>query len=145
MQRAKKYISLKEAASISGYAPDYVGQLIRKGKLEGKWVYCNVAWMTTENAIRSYSAENKRKKNPNSSLKETTSEKMRRLKLGLMSETKMAGLAKLGLYATAGASLLLSLVMFHFLSLSIERKLQREERGVLPEKTKATILQNVQL
>jgi hypothetical protein len=42
-----KYITLKEAAKISGYASDYIGQLIRRGKLPGKQIYCTVAWMTT--------------------------------------------------------------------------------------------------
>jgi hypothetical protein len=50
----RKYISLKEAAKISGYSPDYVGQLIRAGKLEGKQVFSNVAWMTSEEAIQKY-------------------------------------------------------------------------------------------
>jgi hypothetical protein len=49
-----KYISLKEAAKISGYSADYVGQLIRGGKIEGKQVFSNVAWMTTEDAIQKY-------------------------------------------------------------------------------------------
>src|SRR6185369_8453746 len=51
---SRKYISLKEAAKISGYSADYVGQLIRSGKLEGKQVFSNVAWMTTEEAIQKY-------------------------------------------------------------------------------------------
>lgn len=50
----EKYISLKEAAQLSGYSPDYVGQLIRRGKLQGKQVFSNVAWMTTEEAILDY-------------------------------------------------------------------------------------------
>lgn len=50
----KKLISLKEAARISGYSSDYVGQLIRSGKLEGKQVFSNVAWMTTEEAVLKY-------------------------------------------------------------------------------------------
>ena len=50
----RKYISLKEAAKLSGYSADYVGQLIRSGKLEGKQVFSNVAWMTTEEAIQKY-------------------------------------------------------------------------------------------
>ena len=49
-----KYISLKEASQISGYAPDYLGQLIRQGKLPGKQVYSNVSWVTTEEAVRAY-------------------------------------------------------------------------------------------
>jgi len=51
---ADKFITLKEASEISGYAPDYIGQLIRKGKLPGKQVYHAVAWMTTEEAVRGY-------------------------------------------------------------------------------------------
>ncbi len=50
----EKYISLKEAAAMSGYTADYVGQLIRRGKLPGKQVFSNVAWMTTEEAIQEY-------------------------------------------------------------------------------------------
>ena len=58
-KEGSNYITLKEAAKISGYSPDYLGQLIRKGKLAGKQVYLNVAWVTTEKALRSYLANNK--------------------------------------------------------------------------------------
>lgn len=50
------YITLKEASERFGYAPDYIGQLIRKGKIEGKQVYANVAWVTTEEAMEAYKA-----------------------------------------------------------------------------------------
>jgi uncharacterized membrane protein len=53
------YITLKEAAKISGYSPDYLGQLIRKGKLAGKQIYLNVAWVTTEKALEEYLGNNK--------------------------------------------------------------------------------------
>ncbi len=49
-----EYISLKEAAKISGYSSDYLGQLIRGGKLSGKQVFSNVAWVTTEDAVYNY-------------------------------------------------------------------------------------------
>lgn len=62
MQKSDAYISLKEAARISGYSPDYIGQLIRKGKLPGKQVFSNVAWMTTEDAIREYIEKDREKK-----------------------------------------------------------------------------------
>lgn len=52
----RKYISLKEAADIAGYSPDYIGQLIRAGKMEGQQVYTNVSWVTTEKALRTYLA-----------------------------------------------------------------------------------------
>lgn len=50
----KGYITLKEAAKISNYAPDYIGQLIRAGKIKGEQVYSNVAWVTTEDEVRAY-------------------------------------------------------------------------------------------
>ncbi len=53
-EAGEKYITLKEASKMTGYSPDYLGQLIRKGKLEGKQVYLNVAWMTTERAVKDY-------------------------------------------------------------------------------------------
>ncbi len=54
MTKKTEFISLREAAAISGYSPDYVGQLIRSGKLPGKQVFANVAWMTTPEAVREY-------------------------------------------------------------------------------------------
>lgn len=56
-----EYISLKEAAEMTGYTPDYIGQLIRSGKISGKQVYLNVAWMTTREALLEY-VEHKTKK-----------------------------------------------------------------------------------
>jgi len=55
----KRLISLKEAAELSGYSPDYVGQLIRSGKIPGKQVYCSIAWMTTPSAVLDYKAKTK--------------------------------------------------------------------------------------
>ncbi len=52
--KKSEYISLREAADLSGYSSDYVGQLIRSGKLPGKQVFANVAWMTTPEAVREY-------------------------------------------------------------------------------------------
>jgi hypothetical protein len=42
VSKEKEYISLKEAADITGYSSDYIGQLIRSGKLEGKQVFQHV-------------------------------------------------------------------------------------------------------
>jgi len=50
----KGYITLKEAAKIANYTPDYVGQLIRGGKIRGEQVYANVAWVTTEEEVSAY-------------------------------------------------------------------------------------------
>src|SRR3989339_626066 len=55
----KNLISLKEAAKISGYSADYIGQLIRAGKIPGRQVYSNIAWMTTAKAVMDYKAGGK--------------------------------------------------------------------------------------
>lgn len=47
-------ITLKEAASLSGYTSDYIGQLIRSGKIPGKQVYTGITWMTTAEAVLDY-------------------------------------------------------------------------------------------
>lgn len=54
MAKNNDFISLKEAAKISGYSADYLGQLIRSGKLPGKQVFSNVSWVTTEDAVVAY-------------------------------------------------------------------------------------------
>jgi hypothetical protein len=54
MAKDKDFITLKEAAKISGYSADYLGQLIRSGKLPGKQVFSNVSWVTTEDAVVDY-------------------------------------------------------------------------------------------
>lgn len=67
MAKNREYISLREAAELSGYSSDYIGQLIRGGKLEGKQVYTNVSWVTTEEAVRSYMEEKGRRSDVTSS------------------------------------------------------------------------------
>ena len=52
--RDNKYFSLKEAAKISGYAPDYIGYLIRKGKIEGKKVCTQISWLVSQEEIEGY-------------------------------------------------------------------------------------------
>lgn len=60
LAKEKSFISLKEAAKMSGYSPDYVGQLIRSGKITGKQIFSNVAWVTTEDAILEYLQKEKK-------------------------------------------------------------------------------------
>lgn len=52
--KEKGYITLKEAAELTGYTSDYVGQLVRAGKIKGEQVYSGVAWVTTEDEVSSY-------------------------------------------------------------------------------------------
>jgi hypothetical protein len=53
-----KLISLKDASKISGYSPDYIGQLIRAGKIKGEKVYCQITWMTTSEDVMAYKGNN---------------------------------------------------------------------------------------
>jgi len=53
-KNGENLITLKEASKISGYAPDYIGQLIRSGKIPGKQVFTNITWMTTAEAVLGY-------------------------------------------------------------------------------------------
>jgi len=48
----KKYISSKQAAKITGYAKDYVGQLCREGRVEARLVGRN--WYVLDSAIREH-------------------------------------------------------------------------------------------
>lgn len=48
----KGYISLKQAAELSKYHPDYLSYLIRSGKLEGKKI--GKSWLTTERAVQEF-------------------------------------------------------------------------------------------
>jgi len=49
-----KYISLKKASQILGYSSDYLGSLIRGGKIKGKKVYLSSSWITTRKALIEY-------------------------------------------------------------------------------------------
>lgn len=69
MNNNQKWIPLKKAAEISGYSPDYIGHLIRQGKIPGKQVYYNIAWMTTSEAILTYK-QREQKRKAKTSLKE---------------------------------------------------------------------------
>lgn len=53
-KKDKKYISLKEAAKLLGYHPDYIGYLIRKGKIKGRKVYGSTAWFVNKEEVLAY-------------------------------------------------------------------------------------------
>jgi hypothetical protein len=52
-----QWISLEEATRISGYHPDYIGWLIRKGKIKGRKIYSDYSWLTTKESIKKYQRE----------------------------------------------------------------------------------------
>jgi hypothetical protein len=67
-----KFIPLKEAARISGYSSDYIGYLIREGKIMGRPVYTNISWQTTAEEVLNYKNRDS-KKNTESGKKVVTS------------------------------------------------------------------------
>jgi excisionase family DNA binding protein len=46
------FVTLKEAASISGYHPDYIGALVRSNKVKGKKVGKN--WYVSRKEVQDY-------------------------------------------------------------------------------------------
>ena len=57
----REYLTLKEASKLTGYASDYIGWLIRRGKIKGKKIY-NTSWITNEDTIKYYRVIKNRKK-----------------------------------------------------------------------------------
>lgn len=115
MKQKDTYISLKEASQISGYAPDYIGQLIRSGKLPGKQVYTNIAWMTTEEAIREYMERRQ-------SGSDAVSAREKILTL-FKNEKKLRGLFKIVVFIALMVLLALAVLLFYIFSASLEERL----------------------
>lgn len=53
----KKQISLKEAAEISGYNPDYIGSLLRNKEIKGEKAQNSFSWLVNEEDVLSYKAD----------------------------------------------------------------------------------------
>lgn len=79
-EKQENWISLKEASKISGYSADYIGELIRKGKIPGKQVVCKVAWMTTREAILEYKEKQQKREKTKLGKKEKILEFLREIK-----------------------------------------------------------------
>jgi len=121
-----KYITLKEAAELSGYAPDYIGQLIRQGKIAGKQVCSNVAWLTTAESLRQYLDKNQTKKAERHSIKDKIAASLQQIKNGLIFETKLARIFKVFLYIIIAVSILFSFFLFYIFSANLEKKLEQK-------------------
>jgi len=52
MTNSSKFICLKDASKISGYNQDYLGYLIRTGKLSGEKI--GRSWMTTKEDLNNF-------------------------------------------------------------------------------------------
>ena len=119
-----KHITLKEAAALSGYSADYLGQLIRKGKLEGEQVFMNTAWMTTEIAVLDYVDKTKKSK---------THEKKSFLKnVVQMVEKNWDVLSIYFLYAVIFLNVLFLVFLFFLFSVSVEKHFDKKDAAVLP-------------
>jgi hypothetical protein len=106
-----KFITLKEAAKISGYAPDYLGQLIRKGKLKGKRVFLNEAWVTTEEDVRTYLASDGKNKHYSAT--------------AFFETNKFKQTIRIVLYVCLALSMLLVLFLFYAFSSILDNTLQQ--------------------
>ena len=129
-QNKSKYITLKEAAEISGYAPDYIGQLIRKGKLPGKQVYYNVAWMTTEEDLKHYMAKANSAKQK-LSWSEDILERVRAYKARMLLEAQMTRFLKIFFYLAIVFCVAFCLLLFYVLSVNLDKSIgQKSEKSV---------------
>lgn len=123
--REEKYINLKEASEISGYSPDYIGQLIRKGKIKGKQVYFNTAWMVTEEEIREY-VEQKNNGREAPTIKEWIFGVITNLPENLKNREKFLKLFKIVLYFAIILTTLLLLLLLYIFSTSLEYRLNQK-------------------
>lgn len=128
-KKLEGYITLKEASELFGYSPDYIGQLIRKGKIEGKQVYANVAWMTTKDALDEYLAREK-----NGSTKQSDSTLLARATRMLLHEQSVF-LATWALRILIPVLVVTLIVIFYFISISIDHQLVRAAERRLSAQT----------
>ena len=125
------HISLKEAAKISGYSSDYIGQLIRQGKLSGKQVYCNVAWVTTEEAVREY-LQAINEKNGNSTINKSYIGGLREQLLKIIPKVLPAML-----YTIISVLVLMITFFFYVFSAKIEHRI--EQRALSNSELKSAV------
>ncbi|OGZ04839.1 MAG: hypothetical protein A2845_05095 [Candidatus Lloydbacteria bacterium RIFCSPHIGHO2_01_FULL_49_22] len=139
-QKKAGFITLKEASERFGYSPDYIGQLIRKGKLEGKQVYANVAWMTTPEAMEEYLAKEKR---TGKGEKEKAAWTQERLMQTLLDRDGSRVLSYM-LYVILVILSIALLVLFYFLSVALDHRMQERAKARLIENTPTISLTNGQ-
>lgn len=68
----KKYVSSRQAAKITGYAKDYIGQLCREGRVPARLV--GRSWYVLESAIQDHRFGNHEAEEPKEIIKSTQSE-----------------------------------------------------------------------
>ena len=122
----KKYITLKEAAKISGYSADYVGQLIRKGKLPGKQVYYNIAWLTTEKAVKEYMLKAHNTSRGNKKLNGKISEMLYQFKRKFFLDVESGRMLKRFLLILIVLFVIFFLFLFYIFSVNLDNKLNKK-------------------
>ncbi len=118
MTKENDYISLKEASEISGYSADYIGQLIRAGKLSGKQVFSNVVWVTTESAIREYIDKNKKRQ-------DGSKEESASFTAWLFSAEGMTSVYTAVVWFAVGVFAIFLLMLGYIFAVSVDHKIER--------------------
>ncbi len=140
-KKDKRYITLKEAAALSGYSSDYVGQLIRSGKILGKRVYANPVWMTTEEELMNYLEADRANRSRRTGLGRKVADFLRSWRTGLRSELEIVKLYKGVLYFSISVSLVFSLFVFYVFSVNFDAWLSQrsQDRGELAAPIEAPV------
>ena len=131
--KAKKeqYLTLKEASTLTGYSSDYIGQLIRRGKIAGKRVYANPVWMTTERDLTDYLIANRSNDSSEKRSEWKIFNRFRFWRTRVRSELEILKLYKGVLYFTIIVSLIFSLFVFYVFSVNFDAWLsQRSDRVI---------------
>jgi len=68
-RKKDEYISLKEAAKLSGYSSDYIGYLIRTKKIKGKSISLGKTWVINPETVLNYKIKKKKEKKIGKNLK----------------------------------------------------------------------------
>ncbi len=124
-KKEKKYITLKEASALSGYSSDYIGQLIRNGKISGKRVYANPVWMTTRDDLFEYLNLNRSNDNLGEKKLNNLSSKFKTWKTKIRSQLELVKLYKGILYFTITVSVIFSLFVFYIFSVNFDARLNQ--------------------
>lgn len=124
-KKEKKYITLKEASALSGYSSDYIGQLIRNGKISGKRVYANPVWMTTRDDLFEYLNLNRSNDNLDEKNLNNLSSKFKTWKTKIRSQLELVKLYKGILYFTITVSVIFSLFVFYIFSVNFDARLNQ--------------------
>jgi hypothetical protein len=131
ISRKQDFITLKEAAELSGYSPDYLGQLIRNGKIEGQQVFLNTAWMTTKEAVLGYVEKSKGKK--------TSGERTSTEKVAMFWKQHWRDVSTASLYTIIVLNVIFLFFLLHLLSFSIEKHFEQRDLATTVDHTSRSL------